>query len=155
MEGGPPGFRQDFSCPALLRNKLGIVTLSPTGLSPSMARHSITRVRLALLSHDVCPTTPPKPKLQRFGLIRVRSPLLAESRLISLPTGTEMFHFPALARYGLWIQPCVLGDEPQRVAPFGDPRIKRLCAATRGLSQLATSFFAFQRQGIHRVPLVT
>jgi hypothetical protein len=33
---------------------------------------------------------------RRFGLFRVRSPLLAESRLISLPAGTEMVHFPAL-----------------------------------------------------------
>ncbi len=31
------------------------------------------------------------------GLIRVRSPLLAESRLMSFPTGTEMFQFPAFA----------------------------------------------------------
>ena len=30
----------------------------------------------------------------RFGLFRVRSPLLAESRLISLPRGTKMFQFP-------------------------------------------------------------
>ena len=30
----------------------------------------------------------------RFGLFRVRSPLLAESLLISFPRGTEMFHFP-------------------------------------------------------------
>ena len=32
----------------------------------------------------------------RFGLFRVRSPLLAESLLFSLPAGTEMVHFPAL-----------------------------------------------------------
>ena len=31
-----------------------------------------------------------------FGLFRVRSPLLAESLLFSLPAGTEMVHFPAL-----------------------------------------------------------
>ena len=31
------------------------------------------------------------------GLIRVRSPLLAESRLISFPPGTEMFQFPGFA----------------------------------------------------------
>ncbi len=31
------------------------------------------------------------------GLIRVRSPLLAESRLIYFPPGTEMFHFPGFA----------------------------------------------------------
>ena len=30
----------------------------------------------------------------RFGLSRFRSPLLARSRLLSFPQGTEMFHFP-------------------------------------------------------------
>ena len=33
------------------------------------------------------------------GLVRVRSPLLTESRLISFPQGTEMFHFPWFASY--------------------------------------------------------
>ena len=41
-----------------------------------------------------------------------------------------------------------------RVAPFGNPRIKACLAAPRGFSQLATSFFAYSRQGIHRVPLI-
>jgi hypothetical protein len=31
-----------------------------------------------------------------FGLFRFRSPLLTESQLISIPPGTEMFHFPGL-----------------------------------------------------------
>ena len=35
--------------------------------------------------------------LPRFGLFPVRSPLLGESRLISVPPGTEMFQFPRLA----------------------------------------------------------
>ena len=48
------------------------------------------------------PTTPPPQRLRpvtwwRFGLFPVRSPLLGESRLISLPPGTEMFHFPGFA----------------------------------------------------------
>ena len=34
-----------------------------------------------------------------FGLFRIRSPLLSESRLISLPPGTEMVHFPGFAPY--------------------------------------------------------
>ena len=34
---------------------------------------------------------------RRFGLFRVRSPLLAESLLFSLPVGTEMVHFPTLS----------------------------------------------------------
>src|SRR5215207_1371267 len=33
---------------------------------------------------------------RRFGLFRVRSPLLAESLLFSIPGGTEMVHFPPL-----------------------------------------------------------
>ena len=37
-------------------------------------------------------------------LVRVRSPLLTEYRLISFPTGTEMFQFPAFALLTLYIQ---------------------------------------------------
>ena len=45
------------------------------------------------------PTTPYRQRLSaitpaRFSLFRVRSPLLTESLLFSLPVGTEMFHFP-------------------------------------------------------------
>ena len=39
------------------------------------------------------------PKRRRFGLFRVRSPLLTESQLFSLPAGTKMFQFPAFASY--------------------------------------------------------
>ena len=41
------------------------------------------------------------------------------------------------------------------VSPFGHPRIKVCLATPRGLTQLATSFFAYLRQGIPCVPLVT
>ena len=34
LEGGPPMFRQDFTCPALLETNLHV---TPTGLSPSVA----------------------------------------------------------------------------------------------------------------------
>ena len=43
------------------------------------------------------PTTPDVPRHTRFGLLRVRSPLLAQSLLFSFPAGTEMFQFPAFA----------------------------------------------------------
>lgn len=39
------------------------------------------------------PTTPAAPKPRRFRLFPFRSPLLRESRLISTPLVTEMFHF--------------------------------------------------------------
>ena len=55
-----------------------------------------------------------------FVLIRVRSPLLTESHLISLPLATEMFHFTRLApRRVTYISICW-------VVPFGNPRIKAL-----------------------------
>ncbi len=55
------------------------------------------------------PTTPcaqPLPGIThaRFGPIRVRSPLLTESLLFSLPAGTEMFHFPAFPPHRLCVQ---------------------------------------------------
>ena len=54
------------------------------------------------------------------GLFRVRSPLLAESLLMSFPPGTEMFQFPGFASYAYGFSaryPCGW------VAPFGYPRI--------------------------------
>src|SRR5476651_76700 len=56
------------------------------------------------------------------GLFPVRSPLLGESRLISFPKGTEMFHFPSFARHGY-----VFTLSYQLywwVSPFGNLRIK-------------------------------
>ena len=47
------------------------------------------------------PTTQPLPGITRawFSLIQFRSPLLSESLLFSLPSGTEMVHFPEFALY--------------------------------------------------------
>ena len=73
---------------------LGQVVLSPTGLSPAVARLS-RRLRLERLVHVVRPTTPAASR--RFGLFPFRSPLLGESRLLSFPPGTEMFQFPGLS----------------------------------------------------------
>ncbi len=58
------------------------------------------------------PKSPTTPNVQhlpaithaRFSLIRFRSPLLTESRLLSLPVGTEMFHFPTFPLPALYIQ---------------------------------------------------
>ena len=88
--------------------------------------------------------------LQRFRLFPFRSPLLRESRLFSLPRGTEMFQFPRFPLAALYIQAGVTGHYPSRVSPFGDPRIKARSTAPRGLSQPPTSFIGIWRQGIHR-----
>ena len=59
-----------------------------------------------------------------FGLFRVRSPLLTESQLLSLPRGTEMVHFPPLAFTELCVHSGMAEHDLRRVLPFGNPRIK-------------------------------
>ena len=107
----------------------------------TLCGRSFQSVRLAdwLVTRRPCglagPTTP-SCKHAGLGYVRVRSPLLAESRLISLPAGTEMVHFPALPSTGLWIQPGIPRHEPGWVAPFGDLRVEaclRLTGAYRSL----------------------
>ena len=83
---------------------------------------------------------PYNPEVQalRFGLFRVRSPLLAESLLFSIPAGTEMVHFPALPSTGLCIQPGIPQHDSRWVAPFGNPRVEaylQLTGAYRSLSR--------------------
>ncbi len=91
------------------------------------------------------PTTPSAQPLtgitcKRFSLFRFRSPLLTESRLFSLPAGTEMFHFPAFPPHTLYIQVRVTPHHWCWVSPFGNPRITARLTAPRGLSQPPTSF---------------
>ena len=76
-----------------------------------------------------------------FGLFPFRSPLLGESRLISIPAGTEMFHFPAWASLHLCIQ-WRRGGIHRLGYPIRRSSDHGLLAASRGLSQLATSFIA-------------
>ena len=70
LEDGPPIFKQDFSCPALL-----------------------VKSNLLLPVRDCHPLRPAFPNgsgqyVQFNGLVRFRSPLLSESRLISFPRAT-------------------------------------------------------------------
>ncbi len=79
-------------------------------------------------------TTPHALRHAWFGLFPVRSPLLGESLLFSLPTGTKMFQFPAFA---FRIERNAVPSR-RRVVPFGDPRITghlHLHAAFRSLSR--------------------
>ena len=83
------------------------------------------------------------------GLIRVRSPLLAESLLMSFPPGTEMFQFPGFASYTYVFSaryPIGVG------CPIRTLRDQSLLAAPPEFSQRATSFIASWCQGIHRMP---
>ena len=90
LEGGPPSFRRDSSCPAVLRypdhpqvNAFAYGALTLSGGPFQVASASIP-LRTGKPHPD--PTTP-GPKTW-FGLFPFRSPLLRESRLISLPGDT-------------------------------------------------------------------
>src|SRR5262245_54622257 len=89
-----------------------------------------------------------------FGLVRVRSPLLAESRLIYFPEGTEMFQFPSFAASVLCIQTEVSWSSAMTVSRFGYPRIDACLRLPVAFRSFATSFIASWCQGIHRMPLL-
>ena len=98
------------------------LSVSGTGLSPALAELSSSFPLPTRESH--MPALQPRlNESSRFGLIPFRSPLLWESRLISFPSGTEMFHFPASRFCNLWIQLQMTGHYSSRVAPFGYLRI--------------------------------
>jgi hypothetical protein len=101
--------------------------------------------------HPLRPAVPGRSarRQQTTGLLRFRSPLLTESRLMSFPPGTEMFQFPGFASpaYGFSRR------YPKGVGcPIRTSTDQRLLAAPRGFSQRATSFIASWCQGIHRMP---
>ena len=138
LEDGPPIFRQDFTCPALL-----VVHLVPQ-ISFSIRGY-----------HPLWPDFPfrsDKSNAKEHRLFRFRSPLLSESRLMSFPRGTEMFQFSRFASHTYVFSvryPCGW------VSPFGNLRIKANLPAPRSLSQAITSFVAYHCQGIHHMLLFT
>ena len=137
LEDGPPIFRQDFTCPALLVS--------------SLVPHQDFRVRGYHPLRPAFPDRSPATHAKSRRLVPFRSPLLWESRLISVPPATEMFQFTGLALPDLCIQPGV--TLAGRVSPFGHLRINACLPAPRSFSQAATSFIAYQCQGIHHMHL--
>ena len=138
LEDGPPIFRQDYTCPALL------------------VVRSVPPIRFRVRGyHPLWPAFPYRSTSQStitHRLLRFRSPLLSESRLISFPVATSMFQFATGASLTSGFSqryPCGW------VSPFGHPRIKACLPAPRGLSQATTSFIACNRQGIHHMHLFT
>jgi hypothetical protein len=138
LEDGPPIFRQDFSCPALL-----VVSSVP---------HRSFHVRGY---HPLWPAFPSCSVMScaiTNRLLRFRSPLLSESRLMSFPRATEMFQFTRFASHDYVF---IMRYLCRWVSPFGNLRIKANLPAPRSLSQAITSFVAYHCQGIHHVLLFT
>jgi hypothetical protein len=158
LPDGPGRFPRDSTCPAVLRNlstEPDRCRLQDCHLLWSLVPESST-IDPVCNSAALRPNRPynPSEHARWFGLVRVRSPLLAESltcflflqvlrwftSLRCLPTPMNSgWDTPGLTRVG----------SPIRRSPG-----QSLLAAHRGLSQLATSFIDCWRQGIHRTPLV-
>ena len=138
LEDGPPIFRQDFSCPALL-----------------VARPVPQPTFFIRGYHPLWPAFPDcsdNLDAKTCRLFRFRSPLLSESRLMSFPRATEMFQFTRFASHDYVF---IMRYLCRWVSPFGNLRIKANLPAPRSLSQAITSFVACNRQGIHHMHLVT
>ena len=71
--------------------------------------------------HNTAHAIPARLTHTRFRLVRVRSPLLTESQLFSLPVGTEMFHFPTFPPHTLYIQMRVTTHNMPRGFPIRTP----------------------------------
>ena len=138
LEDGPPIFRQDFSCPALL-----FVNLVP---------HVPFRIRDYHPLWSAFPDCFAKDRAITNRLFQFRSPLLSESRLMSFPRATEMFQFTRFASHTYEFS---MRYPEGWVSPFRNLRIKAYLPAPRSLSQAFTSFVAYHRQGIHHMLLVT
>jgi hypothetical protein len=130
LAGWAPRIQPGFHVSGPTQVPSDCLVVSPTGLSPSMAAHS--------RAFDYGPATlclvlqPPRDESRGFGLFRFRSPLLTESRFLSLPPGTEMFQFPGFATYAY-------GFSARR---FGDPGLNARLTAPPGFSQSSTPFIA-------------
>src|SRR6266496_1896646 len=90
LGGWSPIFRQDFTCPALLVSRL--------------VPHPPLRLRGCHPLRPPFPERSPEVRAKSRRLFPFRSPLLWESRLISVPPATEMFQFTGFASPSLWIQ---------------------------------------------------
>ena len=88
LEDGPPIFRQDYTCPALL--------------VASSVPHSSFRIQDYHILWSAFPDCFAKSCAITCRLLRFRSPLLSESRLMSFPRATEMFQLPGSPRMTMY-----------------------------------------------------
>ena len=140
LPDGPGGFAQDSTCPALLRIPIGPVCVHVRDCHP--LRCNFPDASIPHSSATSRSYYPASASLHlRFGLFPVRSPLLGESLLFSLPAGTKMFQFPALASL--------------QISNDDRPSGGRVVAPRPRLSQLIASFIASVSQGIRHAPFPT
>ena len=146
MRDGPRGFGRDSSCPGLLRCRSCGTLLRIRGSHPLRRAVPCASPRIAPALERSYNPAAASPRW-RFGLFPVRSPLLGESLLLSLPAGTKMFQFPAFASVFTRMTESLPPGCPIRTSAG-----RRVFAPRRGFSQLVASFFASESQGLLHVP---
>ena len=98
LDRGRPGFTRGSSCPALLRYRdTEAECFRLRGSHPLWPRFPAGSPALRLLHSAGHPLAALQPRSGRFGLLPLRSPLLGESLLISLPALLRWFTSRSLA----------------------------------------------------------
>ncbi len=146
MRDGPRGFRQDFSCPALLRILLTCILVTSTGLSPSLVDLSKSfHLKYTHTSQSY------NPKLAETSLVWASPFSLATTGGITFVFFSSGYLDVSVLRVSLLHNRISL----RRGCPIRIFTDQRLFAPPRDFSQLITSFFASESLGIHRTPLLT
>ena len=164
MEGGPPCFQQDFSCPVVLKiDPHQIVSLSSTGLSPSLTALPSSIPLTRLLRRTVLRplqnplTTPTMQRRKAYtSWVWALPRSLAATRGISFDFSSSRYldgsvpwvflPYAIVFTYeSLWFS--------QSGYPIRTSADQWIFAPPHGFSQLITSFFAWQLPGILRRPL--
>ena len=149
MRDGPRGFRQGFTCPALLRVPPNQGLLARKGLSPAMAplssgfRFAFPRRMAALQPRSRRNATGlgSSPFARRYSGNRCCFLLLRVLRCFSSPgLPPPRGGYRAFSTVG---------------CPIRTPADRWVCAPPRGFSQLVASFIASESLGIPRAPLIT
>ena len=140
LGGWSPRFPPGLACPGVLRIPAQLLPFTYGTLTLFRRPSQTVRFR----RQPCCRSSNPAPHRERFGLLRVRSPLLAESSL-----------FLGLLR--CFSSPTYLPRRDDGLATTGFPHSDttgclRLHTPDRCVSSCTTSFFGTGRLGIHRAP---
>ena len=145
LPDGPGGFRQGFTCPALLRIPLSITLVTHTGLSPSLA---LLSSNFRFLVHKMSWSYNPS--------IAVTTLVWANPRSLATTYGITFVFFSS-AYLDVSVQRvCLLfGYYVFNIVgcPIQVSTDQFVCANPRSFSQLITPFIASESQGIPHTPL--
>ena len=169
MGDGPPGFGQDSSCPALLRwPECRHLRLTYGALTPCGAPSQTLRIQRCFLLTARGPAHVPtwllQPRSRSNGVHLGTAPVWAPPRSLAATEGISIDFFssgyldgsvPQVYRSWHYVFTPWHTSFGRMGYPIRSPAHHRIFAPTRGFSQLVTTFFVRQLQGIRRGPFLT